>query len=671
MKDLRRVKKRIEGLRGEIQGHDYLYYVLSNPEISDKEYDDLVKELKELEKKYPRFITSDSPTQRVSGGVLEGFAAVKHRIRMLSLDNVYSIEELKEWEKRIKRFLKAAQPVDYMAELKIDGVSCSLTYERGILVLGATRGDGEAGEDVTANIKTIKSIPLRLRGQNCPSLLEVRGEIYMNKRDLEELNKKKLKNREAPFANPRNAASGSLKQLEPRVVSGRNLRFLAHSFGFVEKADFRNQKNFLEKIKSWAVPVSPYNQYCKNLKEVIDFCLYWQERRNSLDYEVDGVVVKVSDFSLREKLGSTMKSPRWAIAYKFPAHQATTEVIDVEQSVGRTGAITPVASLKPVECGGVTISRATLHNFEEIERLGVRVGDKVLVERAGEVIPKIVKVITSKRTGEERPIKIPRTCPVCRGKVSKFKEEEVALYCINPNCPAQLKGSLLHFGSRGAMDIEGMGESVVQELIERRTVRDLADIYYLSKEDLLKIPLFKDKKANNLLKGIDSSKKKGLARFLYGLGIRYVGEKAARILAEQFNDIDRFFSLEAESLQNLPEIGPAIAQSVVQYFRQPQVKKLIQKFNKAGIILKVEKKERKGALPLKGKKFIFTGELSDFSRKEARDIVLNLGGDTTTSVSRNIDFVVVGEAPGSKFIKARKLNLKIIDEDEFKKLIKS
>lgn len=670
MSDLDKINKKIQGLRKKIRQHDYRYYVLSNPVISDKEYDNLVKELQRLEEKNPQFITPDSPTQRVSGEVLEGFKTVSHKVAMLSLDNTYSIEEVKEWQDKIKRMLKEEVELDYVVDPKIDGVSCSIIYENGLLVLGSTRGDGHRGEDITSNIKTIASIPLKLMGTNLPKLLEVRGEIYMDKKDLLALNKQRLKANETAFANPRNAASGSLKLLEPKIVAKRKLKCFIHSFGRAEGIEFSSQKEFLDKCKSWGLRINEFSYHCKDINQVIKYCLQFQNKRDSLDYEVDGMVIKVNSLKLQKQLGVTLKSPRWAVAYKFPAHQATTKIIKVLNSVGRTGAITPVAILKPVECGGVTIQRATLHNFDEVKRLGIKVGDWVLIERAGEVIPKVIKVITSKRRGKEKAVTIPKTCPVCGAGVTKTKEEEVAYYCINPLCQAQLKGAILHFASRGVFDIEGMGDSLVEELVERKMVKDLADIYFLKKEQLLKLPLFKEKKAQNIIESLQKSKNRGLARFLYGLGIRYVGEKAARILAREYKDIDRFFSLKKEELENIAEIGPIIAESVIEYFEQVPVKKLIAKFKQAQLVLKEETKVEKKVSKLQGKKFVFTGELESFSRKDIQDLVLGLGADTSSSVSSQIDYVVVGKNPGSKFAKAKKLNLKIINEEEFKKLIK-
>jgi DNA ligase (NAD+) len=669
MNSLDKVRKDIEHLRQVIRYHDWRYYVLNEPEISDKEYDDLLKKLKELEQRYPQFITPDSPTQRVSGGLLEGFPTLKHKVKMLSLDNTYSIEELKSWEDKIKRMLKIAETIDYIVELKIDGVSCSLTYDRGILTLGTTRGDGEVGEDITSNIKTIKSIPLKLRGDDFPESVEVRGEVYIEKKDFEKINKERMREGEPPFANPRNAASGSLKLLDPSLVAKRNLKCFIHSFGWAKGWEFKTHKEFLEKIRYLGLRVNPINKWCRNLKEVINYCLLWQDKRDSLEYEVDGMVIKVNSYSLQKKLGATLKSPRWAVAYKFPAHQATTKVEEITVQVGRTGILTPVALLKPVECGGVTISRATLHNFDEVRRLDVRVGDTVLVERAGEVIPKIVKVITSKRTGKERRIVPPGKCPVCKGEVAKEKEEEVYWYCINPNCAAQLKRSLLHFVSRGAMDIEGMGESVIEELVEKGVVRSIVDIYKLKKEDFLKLPLFKEKKANNLIAAIEESRGRPLSRLLYGLGIRHVGEKAALVLAERFKDISPFLELKESDLQKIPEIGPIMASSIVKFFSSPKIRKMIEEFKKIGLNL-IQRERTVTGSRIVGKVFMFTGELAGYSRRQAQKLVEERGGKWVSSVSKNIDFVVVGKNPGSKYDKAKRMELRIINEEEFNEIIR-
>lgn len=669
MTDLEKIRKEIEKLSEEIRHHDYRYYVLSDPEVSDKEYDDLLSRLKELEEKYPALIIPDSPTQRVSGGVVEGFPTVKHRIKMLSLDNTYSVQELKSWEDKIKRMLDNTARLDYIVELKIDGVSCALTYEKGILSIGATRGDGSRGEDITTNIKTIRSIPLRLRGKDIPDVLEVRGEVYMEKKDLENINKEREKAGEPLFANPRNATSGSLKLLDPKIVAGRNLKCYVHSFGWAAKGyGLRNHQEFLEKAKSLGLRINPKNKYCKNLNEAVGYCNHWQSRRDKLEYEIDGTVIKVNDYALREELGYTLKSPRWAVAYKFPAHQATTKIEKIEFSVGRTGSITPIALLQPVGCAGVTISRSTLHNFDEIERLDVREGDTVLIERAGEVIPKIVKVITSKRSGKERKVKIPAHCPVCKGEVAKEKEEEVFWYCINPNCPAQLKRSLLHFASRGAMDIEGMGESVVEELVSKGLVKNLADIYKLKKENFLKLSLFADKKANNLVTAIEAGKRRPLARLLYGLGIRHIGEKAAGILADKFKNVNELFRLTQGKLEEIPEMGPVMAASVIRFFAAPQSRQLFEELKRVGVNTSQEERVIKKS-PITGKTFIFTGELTGLSRNEAQGAVEAKGANWVKSLSKNIDFVVAGKNPGSKYDKAKTLGLNIIGEEEFVKLI--
>ncbi|MCM8798988.1 MAG: NAD-dependent DNA ligase LigA [Candidatus Omnitrophica bacterium] len=667
MTSLTEIKKRIEKLREEIRHHDYLYYVLNQPVISDKEYDDLYRELKALEEKYPQFITPDSPTQRVSGEVLQEFKTVRHKVKMLSLDNTYTYDELREWNERIFKNL-GKEKFEFVVELKIDGVSASLTYEQGIFILGATRGDGEVGEDITLNLKTIRSIPLHLKGRDLPRILEVRGEVYMERKEFEILNAEREKRGEVLFANPRNAASGSLKLLDPSLTAQRRLNCFIHSFGTREGGrELSNQWEFLNYAQEVGFRVNPANRLCKDIEEVIAYCNQWQEKRDSLSYDIDGMVIKINSFAQQKKLGFTLKSPRWAVAYKFPARQATTEVLAIKMNVGRTGVITPTAELKPVECGGVIIRNATLHNFDEIKRLNIRVGDRVLIERAGEVIPKVVKVVESRGKKE---VEIPKTCPVCGGKVVKEKEEEVAYRCINPSCPEQLERLIIHFSSRGAMDIEGLGEAVAKQLVEKKMVKDLADIYFLKKEDFLTLELFADKKAENLLKAIEESKKRPFSKFLYGLGIRHVGEKAALVLAERFKDIDTLMRTKVEDLLEIYEVGPVMAESIVNFFKQKSTQDLVKKFKKAGLILKEEEKKL-GPQPLKGKKFVFTGELSEFSRKEAEELVRSLGGEASAAVSKNIDFVVVGENPGSKFAKAKELGIKIIDETEFKKLVKS
>src|SRR3989339_1209843 len=502
-------KKRIQYLSDELNNHNHKYYVLSQPSISDKEYDDLLKELIDLESSFPEFLDINSPSQRVGSKLPSSADTVIHRAKMYSLDNTYSVDELKAWDQRVLKGLNA-KICEYTVELKIDGISASLTYENGGFILGATRGDGASGENVTNNLRTVRSIPLKLKKKRpalLPAVLDVRGEVYMNRKDFDSLNKNRKKEGQDIFANPRNATSGSVKLLDSRVTSQRKLNYFIHSYGVIEGGpECNSQWEFFKLAKDWGFSVQDTSRLCKNIDEVIKYCIEFQQKRDGLPYEVDGVVIKVNSFLGQQKLGETLKSPRWAVAYKFPAFQATTRVDKIVVQVGRTGTLTPVAELEPVECAGVVISRATLHNFDEVERLDVKIGDTVLIERAGEVIPKIIKVIETKRTGGERKIKIPEKCPVCGQPIVKVKEEDVAWRCINPSCPAHLENGLVHFAKREAMDIEGLGEAAVVQLISKKMVSDFADIYYLKKDDLLKLELFKDKKAQNLLDAIAKSK---------------------------------------------------------------------------------------------------------------------------------------------------------------------
>ena len=662
-------KQKIEELRNKIRHHDYMYYCLSQPEISDREYDELMRKLKTLEEEYPQYKSGDSPTVRVSGEILPGFATVRHKQKMLSLDNAYSFDELRDWDERVRKGL-GRQKIEYLIELKIDGVSANITYEKARLSIGATRGDGETGEDVTANIKTIRAIPLVLLGNDIPELIEVRGEVYMEKKDFLALNKEREKSGEMLFANPRNSASGSLKLLDTSVVAQRRLKFFAHSLGVYQGIEISSHLEFISKLKEWGIPTNPQAKLCNNLDEVIAYCKLWQEKRERLAYEVDGMVIKVNNLLQRQRLGYTLKSPRWAVAYKFPAHQATTLLKDIILQVGRTGVITPVAELEPVECGGVVIGRATLHNFDEIKRLGIKIGDRVVIERAGEVIPKIVKVIETVRRQKIKEFKIPANCPVCGSQISKEKEEEVAYRRINTSCPAQIKRSLLHFSSRQAMDIEGMGEAVVEQLVNKGMVKELSDIYSLNKQDLLQLELFKDKKADNLLVAIEESKTKPLSRFIYALGIRHVGEKAAYVLAQKFRTMDDLMQAKKENLLAIFEVGEVMADSIVDFFKLADTQGLIKRFRKAGLYLK-EKVAPARKSALNGKTVVFTGELKDFTRSQAEGLVRSLGGNASSSVSQNTDFVVAGENPGSKYQKAKKLGVKTINEKEFSRLISS
>ncbi|MFH0947409.1 MAG: NAD-dependent DNA ligase LigA [Elusimicrobiota bacterium] len=681
----------IEKLKNEIRRYDYLYYVLAQPEISDTEYDNLMKRLKELEEKNPEFITTDSPTQRVSGEAVKDFKTVKHSIPVLSLDNTYSPDEILEWDKRVKKIIpnELAAESEYVIEPKIDGISCTLTYKNGMLIQGATRGDGDNGEDITLNIKTIKSIPLSLlttyhlpddrqAGLPLTTLLEVRGEVYIDKTDFQKLNEEILKNGEQPFANPRNAAAGSLRQKNPQITEKRKLKFITHSYGAISEMEkFKTHLEFLKLCEKIGLPTTLKNiNITKKIDEVVELCKKRELERENMPFEIDGLVIKINSLEQQQKLGFTMKSPRLAIAYKFQAKQATTKIKNIVVQVGRTGILTPVAELEPVGCGGVVISRATLHNFEETERLGVQIGDTVLIERAGDVIPKIIKVIETKRTGKEEKIEIPNKCSVCGQPIVKEKAEEVAWRCINPSCPAQLERGLVHFAKREAMDIEGLGDAVVQQLISKKLVHDFADIYYLKKDDLLKLELFKDKKAQNLLDAIEKSKSRPLSRLLFGLGIRNVGEKAAMTLAKKFLTLDDLIKATVDDLQKIYEVGPIMAESVVKFFALPETKKLVEKLKKTGVKTVEHFHEpfrKEGSIlrgELEGKTFVFTGELKNFSRTDAEAKVRELGGNDASSVSQKTDFVVAGDNPGSKYKKAQKLGVKTISEDEFLKMIK-
>jgi len=660
------IEKKIAELRQVIRQHDYNYYVLSQPKISDKEYDDLIRGLKELEEQFPQFQSTDSPTARLSGGILKGFAALKHCQKMFSLDNTYSFAELKDWEARVRKGLKQEETIEFVAELKIDGLSANLTYEDGRLLSAATRGDGETGEDVTANIKTIRAVPLVLLGKNIPDFMEIRGEVYIEDKDFQALNEERQLQGEDLFANPRNAASGTLKLLDTALVAKRRLNFFAHSLGEYQGKEIISQWEYLLKLKDWGLRANPNSKLCVNLNEVISCCKSWQEKREIVNYEIDGVVIKVNDLKQQRALGSTMKNPRWAVAYKFPARQATTDVLDIIFNVGRTGVVTPIARLKPVECSGVIIKQATLHNFDEIKRLGIKVGDRILLERAGDVIPKIVKVV--ERKGKKAFI-VPESCPACSGKIIKEKAEDVAFRCINPSCPAQLERGLLHFASRAAIDIEGLGVVVVKQLVELKLVKNFADIYKLKESDLLELELFKEKKANNLLEGIKISKTRPLSRLIFALGIRHVGEKAAYVLAQNFQQLDDLAQADIERLEKIYEIGPVMARAVVDYFSLPQSKKLILALKEAGLNFKETRLAAQSAA-LSGKQIVFTGELKEFSRQQAEGLARQAGANATSAVSKNTDFVVAGANSGSKFDKAKKLGVKIIDERQFQEMLK-
>ncbi len=660
------IQERVEKLREEIRRYDYHYYVLNQPLISDAEYDKLFHELVELEAKYPELVTPDTPTQRVGAPPAEEFAAVEHAVPMLSLQNCFSDGELEEWDERVRRLL-GGEPVEYVCEPKLDGLSVELVYVDGVFTVGSTRGDGRVGEDVTRNLRTIKQVPLRLfpLDGKVPRLLEVRGEVYMEKEAFRRLNEERERLGEPLFANPRNAAAGSLRQLDPNVTAARPLKVFFYALGRVEGIEIRSQAELLTIFPRLGLPANPLWKLCKTLEEVKEFYRELLARRHELLYEADGMVVKVNDFAQREILGEVSRAPRWAIAYKFPAEEATTRVLDIVVQVGRTGALTPVAILAPVEVSGATVSRATLHNEDEVRRKDVRIGDWVIVRRAGEVIPEVVKSIPERRTGQEQEFKMPKRCPACGGPVIR-PPGEVAYRCENLSCPARIKESIRHFASRRAMDIEGLGEKLVDKLVETGLVRKLSDLYRLKKEDLVNLERMGEKSAQNLLEQIERSKSAGLARLIFALGIRYVGEHLAEVLAEHFPSLDALSRASYEELIPIPEVGPRIAQSIADFFQNEENRKLVRELKELGVRMEAEK-PKEG--PLSGKTFVFTGTLSAFTREEARQIVESLGGRVATGVSRKVDYVVVGADPGEKLRKAQELRITVLTEEEFRKLV--
>ncbi|MDO8674535.1 MAG: NAD-dependent DNA ligase LigA [Candidatus Omnitrophota bacterium] len=659
-----KAQKRIAELIKTIEEHDHRYYVLDDPILADAEYDTLLKELSDLETRYPQFKSPFSPTQRVGAQVSGDLPPVVHRVKMLSLDNTYSPDEIRAWHVRVSKGLEG-EAFTMTVEPKVDGVSCSLLYEGGALVMAATRGDGVTGENIIHNARAIRSIPLRLEG-DVPRILEVRGEVYMDKADLNALNHRRKEQGEVLFANPRNAAAGSLKLLDPAVSAGRHLKFFVHSFGLLEGGKpYADQWQFLSKVSKYGLPVNPHNRLCHNIQDVLAFCDELYHRRAAMVYEVDGMVVKVNDLRQQARLGTTLKSPRWAVAFKFPAHQATTIVREITIQVGRTGVLTPVAELEPVALAGVTISRATLHNFDEIRRLGVARGDRVLLERAGDVIPKVIKVV--EKLSSSDVITAPKTCPSCKGKIVKEKAEDVAYRCVNPACPQQVERGLIHFAGREAMDIEGLGEAVVVQLVAKGLVKDIAGLYRLTKKNLLGLEFFADKKSDNLLAAIAASKKKPLSKFLFGLGVDNVGQKAAIVLAARFKDLKSLMAAGEDDLQTVEEIGPIIARSVVEFFKNTRAKRLLRSLEAAGVNFKEPR-----AMPgdrLKGKKFVFTGELNGITRPQAQKMVEAQGAFVMSSVSKATDYVVAGNTPGSKLDKAAQLGVAVLDQKQFEEMV--
>ena len=655
-----KAKEEIEKVRQEINFHNFKYYVENNPVISDYEFDQLIKKLEDIEKKYPDLITPDSPTQRVGGQPLDGFKTIEHKVAMLSLDNTYNYNELREFDERVK---KNVGQVEYVVEPKIDGVGVALLFENGILVRGATRGDGIRGDDVTSNLKTIRSIPLRIMGDSLKNI-EIRGEVYMSLKGFKKLNREQEKKGNPVFANPRNAAAGSIRQLDPRIVESRPLDIFVYFISYSDK-EFLTHYEAIESLIEAGFRVNPLIEKVKNIEGVIKYCDKLEKKRESLDYEIDGVVIKVNSFSQQRKLGDTSKNPRWAISYKFAAKQSTTKLNDIVIQVGRTGALTPVAILESVEVGGVNVSRATLHNFDELKRKDIRIGDWVLIERSGDVIPQVVKSISEKRTGKEKKKNIPKKCPVC-GTVVIREEGEVAIRCPNKLCPARLKWRVKYYASRDAMDIDNLGESTIDKLLEKGLIDNIADLYFLKKEDILKLEGFKEKSAQNLLDSIEKSKKQDLSRLIYGLGIRHVGKYAAQLLASKYNSIDELAQTDEEKLKEIDGMGEKSAAAIATFFATDENIRLIERLKDIGVKTKEIKKE---GLPLQDKKFVFTGGLSTFTRPEASDLIKQKGGMVASSISKDIDYVVIGNKPGSKYEKAKKLNLTIINEDKFKELV--
>ncbi len=656
------VAARLAELRRLIRYHDYRYYVLDEPEIADAEYDRLFRELQQLEEQYPHLITPDSPTQRVSGRPASRFETVEHRQPMLSLENAFSDGEAREFANRIQRFLRLAQDLDLVCEPKMDGLAVNLTYEHGRLVVGATRGDGWRGENVTQNLKTVRSIPLSLRTDSlpAPALVEVRGEVYMDIQDFKDLNAQREARGEPAFANPRNAAAGSLRQLDPAVTAGRPLKIYCYGVGEVDGRSFSSQWEVLQSLKAWGLRVNPLAERRLGIEAAIAYHHQLERERHGLPYEIDGVVIKVDSLELQARLGLKTRSPRWALAYKFAATQATTRVRQIIVQVGRTGAVTPTAVMEPVEVGGVTVSRATLHNEDEVARKDVREGDWVLVQRAGDVIPEVVKVITSRRTGQEKPFVMPTHCPICGTRLVRPAGEAVTR-CPNPDCAAQLKRSIRHFASKGAMDIDGLGEKIVEQLVDTGLIQDAADLYRLTVDDLVPLERFAEKSAQNIITAIQGSKTPPLERFIYALGIRYVGEATANLLAQHFQSLEALAQAEEAELLRVEGIGPQVAGSIREYFQTERNQVLLQKLRQAGV--RPQPPAKPAATPLAGKTFVFTGALKSYSREEAKALVMAQGGKVASSVSAKTDFVVVGEDPGSKYARARELGVTILDED--------
>ncbi|MGB8581227.1 MAG: NAD-dependent DNA ligase LigA [Candidatus Sulfotelmatobacter sp.] len=667
------VEKKIEALREKIRHHEYLYYVLDQPEISDAEFDKLMRQLKDAEAEHPDLLTADSPTQRVGGKPREGFVKVRHSSPMLSLDNTYNEEELRDWERRVHE-LSGRKDVDYVCELKLDGMSLALIYEDGKLVRGITRGDGMVGEDVTLNVRTVRSVPLsiskeKLKKACIPPNFEVRGELLMPTAAFKKVNEERERKGLATFANPRNFTAGTVRQLDANITAERRMDYFPYILLENGRTYFDRHSKTLDALVAGGFKVNQNRKLVHGIDEAWTFIRQWEEKRESLPYEIDGIVLKVDRTALQDELGFTGKAPRWAIAYKYAARAGITKLEDIRVQVGRSGKLTPVAMLSPVLIGGTTVRNATLHNMDEIERLGVKIGDWVQVERGGDVIPKVAKVIDDKEHPRPRDLKdfeMPKKCPVCGTDVVRT-EGEVDYRCVNANCPAKLRETILHFASRGIMNIDGMGEALVNQLTERGLVKNVADIYKLTKTDLLSLERMGDKSAQNILDEIENSKKRPLERVIYGLGIRMVGERTAQFLAEHFGSMEALESAGVEELQNVDEVGPRIAESIVEFFGIAANRKLVERLREAGLTLTGQKKQR--GTKLVGKTFVLTGTLAHFTRDEAKKMIEDAGGKVTGSVSKKTDYVVAGADAGSKLDKAKELGVAVIDEKEMEKIV--
>jgi DNA ligase (NAD+) len=670
--DRSEVERQIEQLRQELHSHNYRYHVLDAPEISDAEYDQLLRRLQELEATYPELIRPDSPTQRVGAAPLEAFGTVLHSLPMLSLDNAFSPAEVRDFDARVRRQLEQTTPIVYVAEPKIDGLAVELVYENGILIQGSTRGDGVRGEEITQNLRTIKTIPLRLSGDAhtpLPERLEVRGEVYMTKRDFQRLNARREEDGEPTFANPRNASAGALRQLDPRITASRPLNIFCYGLGRGDGMAFDTHWGVLQGLARWGFKINPLCERCQGIDAALAYYEQLRDRREELPYEIDGVVFKVDSLALQEAIGTRSRSPRWAIAYKFAPKQAVTRIREIAVQVGRTGALTPVALLDPVQVAGVEVSRASLHNPDEVARKDARAGDWVVVQRAGDVIPEIVEVLKERRSGDEQPFAMPTQCPVCGSAVVRL-QDEVVPRCVGLVCPAKLKESIVHFASKQGMDIEGLGDKMVNQLVERGLVKDVGDLYFLTKDDLLKLDRFADKSASNLITALERSKETTLPRLLYALGIRHVGEHVADVLARVYPGWQELQGAAYDELQSIHEIGPRIAQSLVTFFQDTGNRAVLEKLQRGGLRLTAPTRPTVEQ-SMRGKTLVFTGELQALTRAEARRLVEVRGARVTSSVSRNTSYVIAGTDPGSKLDQARKLGVPVLTEEEFKALLSS